>query len=335
MRRRALHWVLLAIAALALLAPSAANAASVVNGDFESGSLDGWHVYQAIGSGNWFAYSGTEPPIGSKRPKGQEKAAPLQPPPQGAWAAISDEADPDTLILYQDIALEAGQGHQLSLLAYYNTNAALATPAPDTLSVDPGVLGGQDNQQFRIDVTKPTAPLESLEPSDILLNVFQTKTNGPKALAPTKLTADLSPFAGQTVRLRIAVADSKAVLNAGVDGVEVDAAVLGQPKGPSKGGARSGRLSFAGAKANRSRGTVRLTLRVPGSGLLRATGRGILPAIARPRTAGSVALRLSPRALARSILRRKHKLRVRVTVIFTPSDGSLERLIVPVVIRLV
>src|SRR6187397_2953998 len=118
---------------LVLLAPSGAEAASVVNGNFESGTLNGWHVQRLTGAGNWFARSGTAAPIGSKRPN---PAAPVQPAPQGAFAAIADQANPDTLILYQDVALEAGSKPQLSLFAYYDSYKPIAVPNPDTLSIE-------------------------------------------------------------------------------------------------------------------------------------------------------------------------------------------------------
>lgn len=247
---------------LALLVPSAAAGATVVNGGFESGSLNGWHVYRSLADGNWFAYKGTAAPIGSKR-----GADPVQPPPDGAYAAIADEANPDTLILYQDIALEAGQAHQLSLLAYYDSYAPLANPNPDTLSIDDAALAGQSNQQFRIDVMKPTAPLESLDPADILLTLFRTKHGGPSKMAPTKFSADLSPFAGQTVRLRIATAVHEEVLNAGVDTVKVSSTALGKSPSPPRGSSGSGRFSIVKAKANRRNGTISLKVHVPGPGL--------------------------------------------------------------------
>jgi hypothetical protein len=314
---------------LALLAPSGAAAATVVNGGFESGALNGWHAYRSLADGNWFAYKGTAAPIGSKR-----GADPVQPPPDGAYAAIADEANPDTLILYQDIALEAGQAHQLSLLAYYDSYAPLANPKPDTLSVDSEALAGQHNQQFRIDVMRPTAPLESLDPTDILLTLFRTKQGGPLKMGPTKFTADLSPFAGQTVRLRIATAVHEEVLNAGVDTVRISSTAPG--KSPPGGSTGSGRFSIGKVKANRENGTVSLKVRVPGPGRLKATGKKIKSDTARATSAGTVTMHLKPTSAGRTVLKRKHRLRVRVTVRYTPAGGGhAETASMPVLIRLV
>src|SRR5260221_31632 len=168
------RWVLLSIAVLAVaLMPGDAGAATVVNGNFEAGTLNGWHVHRVTEAGNWFAYKGTDAPIGSRRKP--IPADPVQAPPQGVYAATTDEANPDTLILYQDIALETGYNHQLSLLAYYNSYEPIAIPTPNTLSVDEEVLGVESNQQYRIDVMKPSAPLESIDPADILRTLLVTK----------------------------------------------------------------------------------------------------------------------------------------------------------------
>jgi hypothetical protein len=338
---------------LALLAPGGAAAANVVNGNFESGTLAGWNVSRATEAGNWFAYKGTDAPIGSKR-----GADPVQAPPQGVFAATTDEANPETLILYQDIALEAGDSHWLSLLAYYDSYEPIAVPASGTLSVDDEVLAGQNNQQYRIDVMRPDAPLDSVNPADILRTLLQTKPGDPKKLLPAKLTADLSPFAGQTVRLRIANAAHEEVFNAGVDAVSISNTPPGQspPSNGSKPGSKPNapnRFSLGKATANRRNGTATLLVRVPGSGRLTAKGESVSPQghkagaskTTKPRklikpvtvkvaTAGTVTIRLKPTPPARAILKRKHKLGVDVAVTYTPTGDSPETATVPVVLKL-
>lgn len=347
--RRDSGWAVFLVAALiAVMAPSAAEAASVVNGDFESGTLAGWNVSRVTEAGNWFAYKGTEPPIGHNR----KNAAPLQAPPQGSYAATTDEANPDTLILYQDIALEAGLSQRLSLLVYYNSYEPIAVPTPNTLSVEDQVLGEKLNQQFRIDVMKPDAPLDSVNPADILRTVFQSRRGDPTAMAPTRLTADLTPFAGQTVRLRIANAVHEEVFNAGVDAVSISTTTA--PKGSSPaGGQKNGPVlfSFDKLKANRRKGTAILRVRVPGSGLLRAQGvsastgtahagaSGDLPQLIEPVTVPftqpkTVTIHLRPTPTARAILKRKHKLRVSVGVTYMPTGSASETAYLPVVFRL-
>ena len=93
-----------------LAAPSAGLAASVENGNFETGNLQGWQVHRVTELGDWYAYRGTDAPIG-----GKQLGAPVIAPPQGTYAAITDEYNPDTVVLYQDIVLRAGYEHRLNM----------------------------------------------------------------------------------------------------------------------------------------------------------------------------------------------------------------------------
>jgi hypothetical protein len=178
-------------------------AATVTNGDFETGTLAGWTVVNS-GSGGWFNYTGTSSPLSHFT---------IPAPPQGSHAAISDQFGPGSHLLYQDIALEPGYIHTLSF-TYYLNNRASAFFSPATLSPFSG-----PNQQYRIDVLNPAAPADSVAPADVLLPIFATKPGDPLALAPTATTADLTPFAGTTVRLRFAEVDNELFFQAGVDAV--------------------------------------------------------------------------------------------------------------------
>lgn len=341
---------LLLIVLAVLFAPNGAGAAKVVNGGFESGSLNGWNVQHAFGAGNWFAYTGTAAPIGSKRPN---PADPVQAPPEGAFAAIADQANPDGLILYQDVALEPGRNHQLSLLAYYDSYSPIAIPNPNTLSVSDEALrlpNGKfrQNQQFRIDVLRPDAPLESLDPTDLLRTVFATKLGDKLRMPPTELTAGLGAFAGQTVRIRIAVAVTEEVFNAGVDSVSITSSV-GQA-GPGRGG-KPVLFSFGRLAVRRGKGIATLRVRVLGGGLLRAQGarrrgradstrglrgrrRLIEPTTVSVAGAKTATLHLRPTSPARALLRRRQKLRVPVAVTFMPVEGAVETAVLPVIFRL-
>jgi hypothetical protein len=334
------------------LLPATAAAATITNGDFESGNLSGWHVQRETEAGDWFAYRGTEAPYGSTGERAG--AAPVQAPPQGRFAAISDEIDPDSIILWQDVTLEPNASHILSLTAYYQSELALSIPSPDSLSVLEEVIGNQANEQFRVDVIKPTAPLNTVNPEDILATLFQTESGSPKTMAPTQFSADLTPFAGQTVRIRAAVAArpdpereeigaTRGILNAGIDAVSISSSGPGV-EGGGKGGGKSGsgaggKLGFAKARPNRRNGTVLLPVKVPAAGLVTATGAKKSPKLlvmAKKRVAGATTakLLLRPTAAARRILEAKHKLRVRVEVRFSPSKGAAETASIPVTLRL-
>ena len=222
-RFRVLRLAVLAMALGVCLAPAVARAATVVNGGFETGDFTGWHEQDQAGSGGtWYVYSGTSSPLNGFS---------IPAPPQGTHAAITDQTGPSSNILYQDIALEAGARHTLSLYVYYHSQAPMVSPP--TLDYT-----GVPNQQYRIDVMKPSAALTSVNPSDILLTVFATKTGDPESMAPTLVTVDLTPFAGQTVRLRIAQVDNEFYQNAGVDGVTITstpAATTGSATGVTTG----------------------------------------------------------------------------------------------------
>jgi hypothetical protein len=318
------RWVPLVALVLAALMPSAAPAATVVNGGFESGDFSGWETRRSTGLGNWYAYQGTKPPIPHER-----GATSVQPPPQGQYGAIADQANPDSLLLFQDLRLEPGSQYKLSLLAYYDTYAALAVPSPETLSVEEGALGPQANQQFRIDVIRPEAAPDSVSPADVLLNLFRTRAGGARKMGPTRLVGDLAPFAGQTVRLRIAVAATEEVLSGGVDAVELSA-----PDGtfPS---ARK-RIRPGKPRPNLKKGTVLLPVQVPEAGRLAAKSRGgKLRAVSLKTTqAGKALLQLRPSRKGRTILGRRHKLRVGVSLTWRSLSGSREKLRVPVVFKL-
>ena len=66
-----------------------------------------------------------------------------------------------------------------------------------------------DDQQYRIDLVTPTAPVASLAKNDVLAKIFQTRPGDPNRKQPTEITFDLSPWQGQTVRLRLRVLTTK------------------------------------------------------------------------------------------------------------------------------
>jgi hypothetical protein len=331
-----------ALAIGALYAPAGASAATVVNGDFEAGSLNGWDVHRAMEAGNWFAYRGTDEPIAHQR--GKEVTA----PPQGSYAAIADELSPDTLVLSQEVSLEPGFAHRLSLLAYYSSAVPIAVPTSESLSVDPEVLAGQANQQYRIDVMRAGSPIESVDPADLLRTLIATKPGDPRRLPATRLTADLTPFAGQTVRLRVAIAAHEELLTGGVDDVSISSTRAGQPGGGGNGGApRSFRLGKA--KANPSNGTAILPVDVPAPGRVTAKGSGpiahaskakkkalrlIQPVSVKAPGAGTLAVRLVPTGPGLAILRQKHRLRIVVAVTYRPTTGAAKTATAPVVLKL-
>jgi hypothetical protein len=210
---------LLITLALGLFA-STALAASVTNGGFETGDFTGWTkattcIFDSSATADWFVYSGTASPSTSRS---------IDAPPEGTYAATTDQVGPATEILYQDIALEAASTHSLSFQVYYNSEAPLVTP--NSLACQDPAVG--QNQQYRIDVMNPAAPLDSVAAGDVLATIFQTQDSDPQVLAPTLITFDLTPFAGQTVRLRFAQAVNINFFRAAVDDVQIESTPINQ-----------------------------------------------------------------------------------------------------------
>jgi hypothetical protein len=132
-------------------------------------------------------------------------------PPQGRFAAVTDMNGPGPRILYRDLRLE---GHfTLQLTVFYAGTGPFSSPA--TLAHD----APQANQQFRIDLVGPSAPIDSVAKGHVLANVFRTSPGDPARRQPTEVRVNLSAWAGQTVRLRLARTDNQGPLRAGVDNI--------------------------------------------------------------------------------------------------------------------
>jgi hypothetical protein len=322
----------------ALLLPSSAGAATVVNGDFETGVLSGWSVYNHFNNGFWTTYSGT----GSLRHQEEEKALteegtppaevgvfPFFAPPQGTFAAVTEQNEPDTDILFQEVTLEPHWTHQLSAYVYYRTEDAIKVPEPNTLMTEAGrrTMGpiltaapgepGFENQQMRLDVMRAGSPIESLASGDVLATAFATKPGDPLALAPTQVGVDLTPLAGQTVRIRIAAAINEGPFEAGVDGVTLTSTPP------------SNEFKIGKFKPNKKKGTGSLTVTVPGPGVLKAVDAAkkgkpkfLKQSSVKAKKAGKVKLVLKPSGLGVKELEQGGSLEEKAKLSFTPTGGS-------------
>jgi D-alanyl-D-alanine carboxypeptidase len=179
--------------------------------DFESGALTDWQAVGA-GSGGWFIYAdGQKAPD----PARSDPNVPfdLPDPPQGRFAAVTDMNGPGTRILYRDVKL-AGR-FKLHLSVFYAGLGGFSSP--QTLAHDESA-----NQQFRIDVVDPSAPIDSVAHGDVLVNIFATSAGDPDRREPSSVSVDLSRWAGDTVRLRLAGTDNRGPLRAGVDDIRFE-----------------------------------------------------------------------------------------------------------------
>jgi CubicO group peptidase (beta-lactamase class C family) len=181
--------------------------------DFESGALTDWKAVGG-GSGGWFVYNnGSKPPD----PAGTDPSSPLDvsDPPQGRYAVVTDMSGPGTRILYRDVKLDGRL--RLHLSVFYAAGGG-GFRSPRTLAYDEP----KTNEQFRVDLVAPSAPIDSVAQADVLVNVFKTSAGDPQRRDPSAISVDVSRWAGQTVRLRLADTDNNGPLRAGADNIRFE-----------------------------------------------------------------------------------------------------------------
>ena len=189
----------------AILQSAPAQAASLVtNGSFEAG-LSGWTVVdEAGGSGSWYSQSGSISPT-----SGSSVAA----PPSGTFAAMTDQNGPGSHILFQDIALPTASTDTLTFSYYVRTAATFSNPNSMSYATTP-------NQQFRVDVLDPTSSsFFGASTTGVLTNIFQASSN---TTGYQTLNFDLTPFAGNTIRLAFRETDNQGIFNTGIDNVMIN-----------------------------------------------------------------------------------------------------------------
>ena len=208
---------------LALVLPAGAAGAHtnvVRNGGFEL-RLIGWSTSTTTPfpdtAAGWFATRSDTGPV---------SGLPLRPVPQGRFQAVADQTNPSSNVLYQDITVPTDNARLELALWYHNYAGVFFTPP--TLSAAPNPP--RPNQQLRIDLIDPSAPLRSLAPGDVLQTLFRTRPGDPSLMPTTRIGADIQGLGGVTVRLRISEVDNQANFTVGVDAVRVfDAATDMQP----------------------------------------------------------------------------------------------------------
>lgn len=216
------------------LAPRQSGGNAVLNGSFEindgpgSTSFADWGTYDE-GSGAVFAQTGTTSPLSGFQ---------VPSPPDGEFAAMVDQFGPGLHILYQDVVVprDADLGFDL-----YLGNRAGEFYTPGTLSPD-----AFPNQQFRMDVMDPAAPIDDVG-AGVLANVYQTEPGDPPESGYQRIRYDLSAFEGETIRIRFAAVDNLFFFQVGIDDVVVGRDVGGDPVGhPTHQIGGSGQLELDG-----------------------------------------------------------------------------------------
>lgn len=190
------------LAAFAVIASGVAQAAPVVtNGGFES-RMSGWSR-ESAGSGNWRSYTGT-PTVCS---------GPFFAPPVGTRAAVSDAGAPGSHILHQEIWVP-DDARRLNMLIYYVSTVPIATA--NTLDHT-----GPPVQQYRVDILKPAARVNTMNANKILATPFANVNGDPMVVGPIPVSLNMRPLRGEDVRLRFAEVSNLGCFNAAVDAVKI------------------------------------------------------------------------------------------------------------------
>lgn len=210
-----------AIAAVVLFPASGAkDQPPLSNGDFETGDFTDWSTEDWGRSGEWLIYEdGTTPPNPSVTDDNRPFDVPD--PPQGQYAAVTDMDHSGARFLYRDI--EVTGPWTLHAIVFYENGIETIYDPPYFGTFDGDLwFANVRSQQFRIDLIDPQAPINSVEADDILATVFRTRSGDPPSLEPTPVTFDLSPWEGQTVRLRASQIDNGGPFRAGIDDVRLE-----------------------------------------------------------------------------------------------------------------
>ncbi|MHC4882648.1 MAG: hypothetical protein ACYTCV_08625 [Planctomycetota bacterium] len=180
------------------LAPSDGQ---IVNGDFETGSFDGWTLTNTTLNGTFVINDGTLDPDSPDNPL---------PPYSGNYSALSDMHFVGAYTLYQDVVLPSGTTSLTLEWADMIRNHA-------QIFVDP-------DQEFRVQVWDLN--------NQNLQTLFSTNPGDPLMSPWTERSADLMPFAGQTVRIAFTADVQEFFFNVHLDDIRIDTGTTPPPTTP-------------------------------------------------------------------------------------------------------
>jgi hypothetical protein len=203
---------------------SSAHANLIVNGDFEAGggSLAGWTTQQTgTWDGNWYLQTGTNSPLHPFRV--------MPSPPQGAFAAMTDQRGSGATVLYQSFVVPFSVQSATIDFSWAIKNQGVRYYTPNSLSEV-----GAPNQQARVDILTASAGPFSVAANDVLLNLFQTEVGDPLISGYNTFSLDVTSLfqdhMGETLTLRFSEVDNQEFLFFGVDAINVDVDVNAVPE---------------------------------------------------------------------------------------------------------
>lgn len=192
---------------------SATSNAQLINADFETGDLTGWQTL----------VEGSAIPVSIESGTVTTEAGTINPSPDGSYMVFTSQSGPGRSFLWQEFT------PTIAVLSPYNVyfdiainNGATAYYTPDPMSLD---YTGDPNQQARIDILKPGASITTVDPNDIIVELFQTQPGDPLIQDWQRVTKDVSseiaPYVGQALTLRLVQVDNELYFNLALDNVSV------------------------------------------------------------------------------------------------------------------
>jgi hypothetical protein len=209
----------IALASLAALAiaQAPANAAVLINGNFETGTLSGWLVTNQT-SGNWFADA-----PGTTTPNSGQSTSSAGGSTHGSTYAVTDQTGPGAHALTQSFTLGASSSVVLTWDMFINNYAGVTTGTGLDSNVNPTQVG-------RVDILTAGAGAFDVG-SGVLQTCFLGGAPGgtPNAFATMNCDITGSVGSGGTYQLRFAEADNQSFFNMGVDNVAINASSVPEP----------------------------------------------------------------------------------------------------------
>ena len=200
----------------ALVLSSSGTYAQLINADFETGDLTGW---QTLVEGEAF-------PVSIESGSVTTEAGTINPSPDGNYMVFTSQDGPGRSFLWQEFTPRIWQVTDPNAFNIYFdiaiNNGATAYYTPDPMSLD---YTGDPNQQARIDILKPGASITTVDPNDIIVELFQTQPGDPLIQDWQRVTKDvtseMAAYVDQTLTLRLVQVDNQLFFNLALDNVSV------------------------------------------------------------------------------------------------------------------